>query len=129
MIALSLATSGFSTVKEIAEAEIGLLRTVPGLDEEDLAQKVRLTAETYVSEHGDEPGVLSVVDLEAKVEEAAGEEAIQEEEGKVEESVETEQTGKKEDDALHQPGLSGTDLPGEEEGDGGPSAAETSGVV
>ena len=129
LIALSLATSGFSTVKEIAEAEIGLLRTVPGLDEEDLAQKVRLTAETYVSEHGDEPGVLSVVDLEAKVEEAAGEEAIQEEEGKVEESVETEQTGKKEDDALHQPGLSGTDLPGEEEGDGGPSAAETSGVV
>ena len=54
MIALSLATSGFTSIRSIAESDLQLLQTVPGLESEEVAKGLKETAEVFVSEHGDE---------------------------------------------------------------------------
>jgi len=69
LIAVSLATSGFNTIKEIAEITTPVLQTVPGLEEETFASQIREAAEAYVAEHEDEPGVLTSVVLEVETEE------------------------------------------------------------
>ena len=38
LIALSLTTSGFDSIRSVAEATLELLRTVPGLEEEEAAE-------------------------------------------------------------------------------------------
>lgn len=54
LIALSLATSGFTSIRSIAESDLQLLQTVPGLESEEVAKGLKETAEVFVSEHGDE---------------------------------------------------------------------------
>ena len=53
LIALSLATSGFSTIASIAEASDELLQTVPGLEEEGVTAKLRETAKTLLANNPD----------------------------------------------------------------------------
>lgn len=48
LIALSLATSGFTSVAAVAESTIALLQTVPGLEGEAAAQ-VKATAQTFLA--------------------------------------------------------------------------------
>lgn len=74
LIGLSLATSGFLTVKEIAEATSDLLLSVPGLEEEQEAEKVRGAAISYLAEHSDEPGVSSPIEVVTAEEEEEQEE-------------------------------------------------------
>lgn len=50
LIALSLITSGFSTIASVAEATVELLRTVPGL-EGSAANQVKESAQNYLTEH------------------------------------------------------------------------------
>lgn len=52
LIAISLASSGFISIRAIAEVEVQLLQTVPGLEGEDgaLAARLKEKAEKYVSE-------------------------------------------------------------------------------
>ena len=52
LIAISLASSGFVSIRAIAEVEVQLLQTVPGLEGEDgaLAARLKEKAEKYVSE-------------------------------------------------------------------------------
>jgi transcription termination/antitermination protein NusA len=57
LIALSLATSGFLTVKEIAEGTTELLLTVPGLEEEAKVASVQEAAIAFLAENSDLPGV------------------------------------------------------------------------
>ena len=54
LIALSLATSGFTSIRSIAESDLPLLQTVPGLESEEVAKGLKETAEVFISEHGDE---------------------------------------------------------------------------
>ena len=54
LIALSLATSGFTSIKELGESTVELLRTVPGLEEEEAAVQMKQTAEEYFTEHKEE---------------------------------------------------------------------------
>ena len=57
LIALSLATSGFTSIHSIAESDLQLLQTVPGLESEEVAKGLKETAEVFVAEHGgEEPG-------------------------------------------------------------------------
>jgi N utilization substance protein A len=50
LIALSLITSGFTTIASVAEATVELLRTVPGL-EGSAANQVKESAQNYLNEH------------------------------------------------------------------------------
>ena len=68
LIALSLATSGFTSIKTIAEATVELLKTVPGLEGDDVPLLLKQTAEAFVEEHKDE---LEVSAPEDAVEETA----------------------------------------------------------
>ena len=47
LIALSLTTSGFDSIRSVSEATIELLRTVPGLEDENASRKIRTTAENF----------------------------------------------------------------------------------
>ena len=72
LIALSLTTSGFDSIGSVAEATIELLRTVPGLEEEDAARTIRTAAENFLAEHGlnvdkvEEPAVVKENDSPEK---------------------------------------------------------------
>jgi N utilization substance protein A len=68
LIALSLSTSGFRSVREVAESTLELLRTVPGLDDEAVALRIRDAAARFVAEHGD----LSEVPAAAPADAGAG---------------------------------------------------------
>ena len=61
LMALSLSTSGFDSIKSIAEASMDLLKTVPGLEEEETAQKLQQTAQRCLDEGGDKVDVLPEV--------------------------------------------------------------------
>ena len=52
LIALSLATSGFTSIQLIAEADLPLLQTVPGLESEDVAKGLKDAAEDFVAKYG-----------------------------------------------------------------------------
>jgi N utilization substance protein A len=52
LIALSLATSGFTSIRSIAEADLPLLQTVPGLESKATAKGLKEAAEGFVAEHG-----------------------------------------------------------------------------
>ncbi len=65
LIALSLSTSGFRSVREVAESTLELLRTVPGLDDEAVAMRVRDAAARFVAEHGDLSEVPAVAPADA----------------------------------------------------------------
>jgi N utilization substance protein A len=54
LIALSLATSGFTSIKEIAESSVDLLKTVPGLEEKETIAELKLIAEAFAKEHKEE---------------------------------------------------------------------------
>ncbi|MEW6752762.1 MAG: transcription termination factor NusA, partial [Candidatus Latescibacterota bacterium] len=54
LIALSLATSGFTTLREVAESSLEMLQTVPGLEAAELAQGIKNAAAAYAAEHPDE---------------------------------------------------------------------------
>jgi transcription termination/antitermination protein NusA len=54
LIGLSLATSGFRSIGEIAESPISLLQTVPGLEEEAMANRLKQAAAAFLTEHGEE---------------------------------------------------------------------------
>ncbi|MEE3234560.1 MAG: transcription termination factor NusA [Candidatus Latescibacterota bacterium] len=58
LMALSLTTSGFDTIKSIAEASLDLLKTVPGLEEEETAEKLRQTAQLCIDEGEDAVDLL-----------------------------------------------------------------------
>lgn len=70
LIALSLATSGFSSITEIAETPIEMLRTVPGLEEEELADKIRTEAQAFAAEQANKPEVPVPVQEEIEAETA-----------------------------------------------------------
>ncbi len=53
LIALSLATSGFTKIGDVAEASIDMLRSVPGLEEEEDATKLKNDAQVYLGTHGE----------------------------------------------------------------------------
>ncbi len=70
LIALSLTTSGFDSITSVAEAELELLQTVPGLEPAEAAHGVKAAAAAYLAEHGE-------VDIESlTAAEAEGEEAL-----------------------------------------------------
>ena len=54
LIALSLATSGFTSIKEISESSIELLKTVPGLEEEEKILVLKQTASEFHEQHKEE---------------------------------------------------------------------------
>ena len=58
LIALSLTTSGFDSIRSVSEATIELLRTVPGLEDEDASRKIRTTAENFLAEHGPDVDIV-----------------------------------------------------------------------
>ena len=72
MIALSLATSGFSSVAEISETSLEMLQTVPGLEEEDLAGTIREAAQALAEKQADEPEVPVPTQSETDMEVSAG---------------------------------------------------------
>ena len=79
LIAISLASSGFISIRAIAEVEVQLLQTVPGLEGEGgaLAAKLKAKAEKYVSEaegFGEELRPATIQELEAMEASAAKEE-------------------------------------------------------
>jgi N utilization substance protein A len=71
LIALSLTTSGFDSIASVAEADLELLQTVPGLELAETAHGIKAAAAAYLAEHGE-------VDIEALVA-AEGEEAAEQE--------------------------------------------------
>jgi N utilization substance protein A len=84
LIALSLATSGFDSISSIIEATLELLQSVPGLEEENEAQKIKDAAAQYLAEHGKEADVLEVLqddssDKDSPV--ASGTEEVQDDSG------------------------------------------------
>jgi len=81
LIALSLATSGFTSIKEIAESPIDLLKTVPGLEEEESIIALKQVARDFNEEDKEE------------IEAAAQETSITE----VEEETEVENLGQGDD--------------------------------
>lgn len=54
MMALSLATSGFHSLREVIECTPEMLQSVPGLEAAELAEGIRRAAAAYVAEHPDE---------------------------------------------------------------------------
>ncbi len=54
LIALSLTTSGFDSIRSVAESTLELLKTVPGLEDEETARGLRSAAENFLAEHGPE---------------------------------------------------------------------------
>ncbi len=52
LIALSLTTSGFDSIRSVAESTLELLKTVPGLEDEETARGLRSAAENFLAEHG-----------------------------------------------------------------------------
>ena len=86
LIAISLASSGFISIRSIAEVEVKLLQTVPGLEDEDgvLAARLKEKAEEYVSAagaRGEELRPATIQELEAMEASAAREEAAEAAEG------------------------------------------------
>ena len=76
LIAISLASSGFISIRAIAEVEVKLLQTVPGLEGEDgaLAARLKAKAETFVraaEECGEELRPATIQELEAMEDSAA----------------------------------------------------------
>ena len=69
MISLSLATSGFLSIRAVAEAEPKMLATVPGLDVGSAAEELKAAAEAHLK------------DLEARGEEVVSAATIEDEEG------------------------------------------------
>ncbi|MEE2656886.1 MAG: transcription termination factor NusA [Candidatus Latescibacterota bacterium] len=68
LISLSLATSGFISVRGIAQAEVDALYTVPGLEEDDLAAQLHQRALAYIEEaeaRGEELRPATLEELEA----------------------------------------------------------------
>ena len=64
LIALSLTTSGFDSIRSVSESTIDLLRTVPGLEDEEASRKIKTTAENFLAEHGpDVDKVESLVEV------------------------------------------------------------------
>ena len=88
LISLSLATSGFISIRGIAEAEVDMLRTVPGLEGPGEAAQLRECAVAYVEQadaRGEtlRPTTLEELEAEraaeqARAEELAAEEAVAE---------------------------------------------------
>lgn len=84
LIAISLASSGFISIRAIAEVEVKLLQTVPGLEDEGLAATLKTKAEEYVSEaeaRGEELRPATIQELEAMEASAAKEETAEAAEG------------------------------------------------
>ena len=80
LIAISLASSGFISIRSIAEVEVELLQTVPGLESEDgaLAANLKAKAEAFVSaaeERGEELRPATIQELEAMEASAASEDS------------------------------------------------------
>ena len=80
LIAISLASSGFISIRSIAEVEVELLQTVPGLESEDgtLAANFKAQAEAFVSAaeaRGEELRPATIQELEAMEASAASEES------------------------------------------------------
>ena len=50
MISLSLATSGFLSIRSVAEADLKMLATVPGLDEDSAAETLKEAAVQYLKD-------------------------------------------------------------------------------
>jgi N utilization substance protein A len=71
MISLSLATSGFHSVREIAESSLEMLRSVPGLEDDAAATRLRDAAAVFVAEHGDLSELPAPEPTEAPAAEAA----------------------------------------------------------
>ena len=69
LIALSLTTSGFDSISSVSDATIELLRTVPGLEDEDAARTIRTTAGNFLAENG--PDVDKVEDPAVATEKVA----------------------------------------------------------
>jgi N utilization substance protein A len=68
LISLSLATSGFISIRGIAQAEVEMLRTVPGLEGEDQAARLKELALAYVDQaevSGEELRPASLEELES----------------------------------------------------------------
>ena len=53
LIALSLTTSGFDSIASIAEADLELLQTVPGLETAEIASSIRQSATQFLTEFGE----------------------------------------------------------------------------
>ncbi len=53
LIALSLTTSGFDSIASIAEADLDLLQTVPGLETAETANSIRQSATEFLTEFGE----------------------------------------------------------------------------
>ena len=58
LMALSLTTSGFDSIKSIADASVELLKTVPGLEEEKKAEELQETAQRCLADGGDNVDIL-----------------------------------------------------------------------
>ena len=58
LMALSLTTSGFDSIKSIADASLDLLKTVPGLEEEEKAKELQQTAQRCLADGDDNVDVL-----------------------------------------------------------------------
>ncbi len=63
IIGLSLATSGFLSVKEIVDAPPDMLLTVPGLEQPGEVARLQAAAAAYMAEHAEEPGVMAPIEL------------------------------------------------------------------
>lgn len=59
LIALSLATSGYQSVKEVAESSVKMLLTVPGLEEQEQTLRVKAAADAFAAQNADMAGVLA----------------------------------------------------------------------
>ena len=80
LIAISLASSGFISIRSIAEVEVELLQTVPGLESEDgaLAANLKEKAEAFVraaEARGEELRPATIQELEAMEASAASEDS------------------------------------------------------
>ena len=53
LIALSLATSGFNTIGDVIEASVEMLRSVPGLEDEESVLTLQKNAQAHIDEHGE----------------------------------------------------------------------------
>ena len=60
LIALSLATSGFISVASVAEADEELLKTVPGLEDQEVLSALKAKATSYVVDHGSDEEMVVV---------------------------------------------------------------------
>jgi N utilization substance protein A len=69
LISLSLATSGFDSIRSIAESTLEMLKTVPGLEDENTARTLRDSAEKFLEEFG---AAADVIESPPAVVEAGG---------------------------------------------------------